>query len=122
MFRIPHRILFIGIFSLWVWLKHLFEFSCPIICLCNSHTNQELNFDDNIVLFNIISFPEVAGNAGIYFEVNNQEDLKSKIEKVLKDNDYRESYIQKGFEQVRNFDWEIAASQCLELYKKAING
>lgn len=75
-----------------------------------------------IVLSNTSSFPEVAGNAGIYFEVNNQKDLKSKIEKVLDDKNYRDSYIRKGFEQVKQFDWDVASSQCLELYKKAING
>lgn len=74
-----------------------------------------------IVLSNASSFPEVAGNAGIYFQVNNHEDLKSKIEKVLEDENYRNFYIEKGFEQVKQFDWDVASSQCLELYKKAIN-
>lgn len=74
-----------------------------------------------IVLSNASSFPEVAGNAGIYFEVNNREDLKNKIEKVLGDENYRDSYIERGFEQVKQFDWDVASSQCLELYKKAIS-
>ncbi|MFL9831035.1 glycosyltransferase family 1 protein [Flavobacterium sp. ST-87] len=73
-----------------------------------------------IVLSNTSSFPEVAGNAGIYFEVNNKEDLKSKIEKVLDDEKYRDFYIRKGFEQAKQFNWDVASFQCLELYKKII--
>lgn len=74
-----------------------------------------------IVLSNASSFPEVAGNAGIYFDVNNSQDLKDKVEKVLKNENYRNDYIQRGLEQVKKFDWETASLQCLELYKKAIS-
>ncbi|MEL1255513.1 glycosyltransferase family 1 protein [Flavobacterium sp. DGU38] len=75
-----------------------------------------------IVLSNSSSFPEVAGDAGIYFDVSSKEDLMNKIVLVLNDEKLRNKHILKGIEQAKKFDWEIAASQCLELYKKAING
>lgn len=73
-----------------------------------------------IVLSNASSFPEVAGDAGIYFDIDSKEDLRNKINKVLKEENYRDSHIQKGFEQVKNFNWDTASLQCLALYKKAI--
>jgi glycosyltransferase involved in cell wall biosynthesis len=74
-----------------------------------------------IVLSNASSFPEVAGDAGIFFENNNKEDLRNKIELVLNDVNFRDIYIQKGLERSRLFTWEIAAEKCLEFYKTVIN-
>lgn len=73
-----------------------------------------------IVLTNSSSFPEVAGDAGIYFENNNSEDLKRKIEKVLSDSVFRAKYIQRGLIQVRKFTWNDAAEECYKLYCEAI--
>ncbi|WP_366184522.1 glycosyltransferase family 1 protein [Flavobacterium ovatum] len=73
-----------------------------------------------IVLSNVSSLPEVAGEAGIYFDLSSKEDLKEKIALVLKDSNFRNEYILKGLERVKLFTWEKAASQCLELYNKAI--
>lgn len=73
-----------------------------------------------IVLSNASSFPEVAGHAGIYFDIDSKDDLKNKIDKVLTDKNYRDSFIKKGFEQIKQFDWDTASLQCLEIYKKAV--
>jgi glycosyltransferase involved in cell wall biosynthesis len=73
-----------------------------------------------IILSNSSSLPEVAGDAGIYFDLSSKEDLKEKIALVLKDSNFRNEYILKGLERVKLFTWEKAASQCLELYNKAI--
>ena len=73
-----------------------------------------------VVLANHSSFPEVAGDAGVYFELNNQLDLKNKINELLDDNDLRNSYIQKGLVQAAKFSWEKTANECLKVYQKAI--
>jgi glycosyltransferase involved in cell wall biosynthesis len=73
-----------------------------------------------IVLTNNSSFPEVAGNAGIYFELNNSVDLKNKIENLLQNEELRKEFSLKGFEQVKKFDWKIASMKCFKLYKSAI--
>lgn len=54
MFRIPHWVLLICIFGLWIRLKHLFEFSCSVIGLSDCHTDEIFDFDDNVILFDII--------------------------------------------------------------------
>lgn len=74
-----------------------------------------------IILSNHSSFPEVAGNAGVYFEINNSKDLKNKIEIILNDKIIRKKYSDLGLEQVKKFDWNIAAEQCFEVYKKAVS-
>ncbi len=73
-----------------------------------------------IVLANHSSFPEVAGEAGVYFELNNESDLKNKILKLIEDNDFRVKHIQMGLQQAQKFSWKKTASECLDVYKKAI--
>ncbi len=72
-----------------------------------------------VVLGNHSSFPEVAGNAGVYFDVNSKEDLKEKIQKLINSEELRKEFSIRGTEQIKKFTWELAAQQCLDLYKKA---
>ncbi|SDL95099.1 Glycosyltransferase involved in cell wall bisynthesis [Chryseobacterium taihuense] len=73
-----------------------------------------------IILTRHGSFPEVAGDAGIYFDSDSEEDLRTKIEMLLFDEDVRKQYAQKGLEHVKKFDWKDAAEQCLKVYSDAV--
>jgi glycosyltransferase involved in cell wall biosynthesis len=73
-----------------------------------------------VVLANHSSFPEVAGDAGVYFELHNEEDLKNKVADLLENESLRTQYVQKGLEQVKHFSWQRTASDCLKVYQKAI--
>lgn len=72
-----------------------------------------------IVLGNHSSFPEVAGDAGVYFNVDDKLDLKNKIAELLQNEEKRKEFAAKGLEQVKKFTWENAAEQCLNLYERA---
>lgn len=72
-----------------------------------------------VVLAHHSSFPEVAGSAGVYFELNNSKDLRDKIEMLVQDESLRNEYSQKGLEEVKKFSWQKAAKECLIVYKKA---
>ncbi len=72
-----------------------------------------------VVLANHSSFPEVAGIAGFYYELNNSYDLRNKIYSLIENETLRNEYSLKGFEQVKKFSWEKAARECLAVYKKA---
>lgn len=73
-----------------------------------------------IILSNSSSFPEVAEEAGIFFESNSEKDLQEKVNMILSNKTIREEYIKKGLEQVKKFDWNIAAEECLKVYKDAV--
>ena len=74
-----------------------------------------------IVLTNNSSFPEVAGDAGLYFELNDSNDLKNKISILLENDTVRTEYIQKGLERAKLFDWNIAATKCYNLFYNTVN-
>lgn len=73
-----------------------------------------------VVLTNNSSFPEVAGDAGLFYDLNDGNDLKTKISLLLENEDLRQSYSEKGLLQVKKFDWDEAAKQCLEVYSEAL--
>jgi glycosyltransferase involved in cell wall biosynthesis len=66
------------------------------------------------------SFPEVAGEAGIYFELNNGIDLSDKIELTINDHQFRQGMVEKGLENLKRFSWEKTARACVEVYDLAI--
>lgn len=72
-----------------------------------------------VVLASHSSFPEVAGDAGVYFDLNNANDLKEKVQSLIQDVFLREEFSMKGLEQVKKFSWEKASKECLEVYSKA---
>lgn len=73
-----------------------------------------------IILPKHSSFPEVAGEAGIFYELNNPDDLVAKIKQTITDKNFRDKHIELGIKQVAKFSWKEASLQCLETYKKAI--
>lgn len=74
-----------------------------------------------VILSNSSCFPEIAGDAAIYFEPKNKTQMISAIEKILDDKEYREFLIVKGFERLHSFSWEISTQQTLEVYKNVLN-
>lgn len=73
-----------------------------------------------VVLAHHSSFPEVAGDAGVYFELHNAADLRKKVSQLLTDDDLRSSFATRGLERSRQFSWEKTAAGCLESYRKAV--
>lgn len=64
---------------------------------------------------NVSSLPEAGGDAAIYFDPENVEEIASTIEKVLSNKKLRDDMIRKGHEQVRKFSWEKSAREVLEV-------
>ncbi|PZU86355.1 MAG: glycosyltransferase family 1 protein [Chryseobacterium sp.] len=74
-----------------------------------------------IILTKHGSFPEIAGEAGVYFDSNSEEDLKNKIQMLLDNKALKAEFIKKGIKQVKKYNWEDAAEKCLKVYKEAVS-
>jgi glycosyltransferase involved in cell wall biosynthesis len=70
-----------------------------------------------VVLGRHSSFPEVAGDAGIYFDLNSPQDLSSKIKYLLEDDEAREKFKLKGLERSKLFSWKKNAKETLQAYR-----
>ena len=71
-----------------------------------------------VITSNISSLPEVGGQAAIYVDPFSVDDIREKINYVLKAN--REKLAKKGFEQVKKFSWEKTARETLKVYQSLL--
>lgn len=79
-----------------------FACKCPLIC---SNTS---------------SLPEIAGDGAIYFDPNSEESIKSAVENVLKDKELRDSLIENGIKQLKQFSWQETALQTKKIYESIV--
>jgi glycosyltransferase involved in cell wall biosynthesis len=68
-----------------------------------------------VAVSNISSLPEVGGDAAIYFDPSNREDIKNSILRVLTDNHLKQQLITKGKERLKDFSWEKCARETLQV-------
>jgi glycosyltransferase involved in cell wall biosynthesis len=69
-----------------------------------------------VVSSNASCMPEILGNAVIYFDPLDINDMAEKIKKVLADKNLREQLIQKGFVQVKKYSWQKMAEETRNIY------
>lgn len=77
-----------------------FASRCPLVCSATS------------------SLPEVGGDAAVYFDPLNIDDMSEKIESVIMSKDLQNKLVEKGIEQLKKFSWKQTAVQTFDLYKK----
>lgn len=74
-----------------------------------------------VVLSNTSSFPEVGGDACLYFEPKNLLDIQSKLKQILNSKDLQTSLIEKGLARAKEFPWDISAQLTIGVYEKIIH-
>ncbi len=74
-----------------------------------------------VVSSNATCLPEVYGEAAIYFDPKDTEDIAKTIIKVLADKKLREKLIENGHHQVRRYSWKRMAEQTLAVYQQTLD-
>jgi glycosyltransferase involved in cell wall biosynthesis len=74
-----------------------------------------------VILPKTSSFPEVAGDAGIYFDLNSCISLISCLNLLLSDLNFRKIIVDKGKLQEEKFSWENSSKKTLKLCQEIIN-
>jgi len=73
-----------------------------------------------LILSNTSCFPEIAGDAGIYFEPKSVDNMREKIEIVICSESLRKTLASKGFERLKAFSWQKCAEQTAKVYENCI--
>lgn len=73
-----------------------------------------------VLTSNITSMPEVAGEGALLVDPYSVEDIRKGILRLIQDEKLRECLIQKGLENVKQFDAERIARQYREVYEKVV--
>lgn len=63
-------------------------------------------------------FPEIAGDAGIYFDPSDRESIQTAIHELMYDEALRSRQAQLGHSKLSEFSWEKAADQTAGCYEK----
>lgn len=66
------------------------------------------------------SLPEVGGDACLFFDPRDRDDMAEKISRVLDDERLRKDLTEKGLKRVKIFSWQNLAQKTLEVYLKCV--
>lgn len=73
-----------------------------------------------VCLSNTSSLPEIAGDAGVYFDPTDQESILNAVERIIFDNDFAKKLVNSGRKRLLNFSWKKTAEETITSYKKVI--
>ncbi|MGD0339228.1 MAG: glycosyltransferase family 1 protein [Bacteroidota bacterium] len=73
-----------------------------------------------IAVSNSTSLPEIGGEAAIYFDPLNVDEMALSIRNIALDSTCRSKLQKLGYKQALKFSWDTMASETLDIYKKAI--
>ena len=73
-------------------------------------------FKKPLLCSNSTSLPEIAGNAALYFDPSNPEDIARSVITLYKDPAIGPGLVKKGEERLQLFSWKKTASQTVQLY------
>ncbi|MEO5891096.1 MAG: glycosyltransferase family 1 protein [Ferruginibacter sp.] len=73
-----------------------------------------------VITSNILSMPEVAGNAACLVNPDDIAAIRVGFNKIIEDDDFRNSLVLKGFENIKRFDPDEIANQYLSLYQHVV--
>lgn len=73
-----------------------------------------------VVCSNTSCFPEIAGDAALYFSPYDIDEMYDVLDLLLSSSSKRDIYITKGMQRVRRFSWDVSAKAHLDVYQKLI--
>ncbi len=74
-----------------------------------------------VISSNLSCMPEILGDAPIYFDPYDIDDIAKAMGKIASDEKLRENLSKKGLEQVKKYNWEDCAEKTLKVYKELLN-
>lgn len=75
-----------------------------------------------VVASNTSAIPEIGGNAVLYFDPYNINDIVEKVKMVLENNSIRGEMIGAGLRRAKMFSWESTAHEMISLFESIIEG
>ena len=73
-----------------------------------------------VVCSNGGSIPEVVGNAGVYFDPGNADELRTALERVVTTPELQADLRRRGYARLPAFSWEKCAAETAQLYREIL--
>ena len=74
-----------------------------------------------VISSNASCLPEVYGDAALFFNPNDVDDLVSRLETFIKNPELRSEMSTKGYLQARKYSWQRMAKETLAVYKQLLS-
>jgi len=92
-------------------LPSLYEgFGIPVL--------EAMNYGCPTILSMTSSLPEIGGDASLYFDPKNSDDLLEKLKTLYNNNELRKELISKGKQRIKDFSWEKCGKETLNVIKQ----
>jgi glycosyltransferase involved in cell wall biosynthesis len=89
-------------------LPSLYEgFGLPVL--------EAMKYGCPVVTSNVSSLPEAGGDAVLYADPLNVDDIKKNLEAIVTNPELKEKLIKKGYDQVKKFSWDKTAKETLRV-------
>ncbi|MDB4956292.1 MAG: hypothetical protein JWO36_3861 [Myxococcales bacterium] len=75
-----------------------------------------------VLVANASCFPEIAGDAALYFDVDDPQSLRAQLATVVGDAALRAGLMARGIARARQFSWQTTARKTLDAYRSAMGG
>lgn len=73
-----------------------------------------------VALSNTSCFPEIAGDAGMYFNPNEEEEMYDVMRQLTESENKRKELIERGNIRVRLFSWQESVRKHIEVYRSLV--
>ena len=71
-----------------------------------------------VLLSNRSCFPEIAGEAALYFDPENSDSIVETVRRILTEPELRSEQVQRGRMRLKDFSWEKSAREMLAFYQQ----
>ena len=71
-----------------------------------------------VICSNVASLPEVAGDAALFFDPGEADELVSHLQFISTDNAAREQLISAGYNRVKRFSWDETAKSVYSILQR----
>lgn len=73
-----------------------------------------------VILSRCSCFPEVGGDAALYFDVTSGDDLRNQIYRLINEGGLREKMVNRGRNRVQDFTWLRCAEETARVYREVV--
>ena len=74
-----------------------------------------------VVASQTASLPEVGGEAALYIDPHDPQDIADKVQRAVEDSELRGKMIQQGLSRAREFSWKRVAEATLQVYDEVLS-
>lgn len=105
--------LVMGAAEVFTFIPYFEGFGIPLV--------EAMRCGTPILSGNRTSLPEVAGDAALYCDPFDVDDILSKMTQLSQDQELRASLREKGLQRAKNFSWDIAAEKVWKVLKDHVD-